>query len=91
MGGHGALTLAMRQPGRFAAVSAFAPIAHPTRSDWGRKQFAAYLGGTDAGQGHDATLLMRETGLDAPLLVDQGTEDQFLDLLKPESLAEAMT
>lgn len=91
MGGHGALTLAMRQPGRFASVSAFAPIAHPTASDWGRKQFAAYLGADEgAWADHDATLLMRARGLDAPLLVDQGTDDQFLDRLMPEALAEAM-
>ncbi|CAN0254141.1 unnamed protein product, partial [Chrysoparadoxa australica] len=48
MGGHGALTLAMSLPGRFVSVSAFAPIAHPTASDWGRKQFAAYLGADDS-------------------------------------------
>ncbi|SIO12371.1 S-formylglutathione hydrolase [Vannielia litorea] len=89
MGGHGALTLAMRLPGRFASVSAFAPIAHPTQSDWGRKQLGAYLG-DDGWEAHDATLLMQERGFDGPVLVDQGSEDQFLDLLKPEALAEAM-
>ena len=92
MGGHGALTLAMTYPGRFASVSAFAPIAHPTRSDWGRKQFTAYLGADEADWvRHDATLLMRERGFDGPVLIDQGTRDQFLELLKPEALAEAMT
>jgi S-formylglutathione hydrolase len=91
MGGHGALTLAMTYPGRFASVSAFAPIAHPTRSDWGRKQFTAYLGAEEsAWVRHDATLLMRERGFDGPVLIDQGTRDQFLDLLRPEALAEAM-
>ncbi len=91
MGGHGALTLAMRLPGRFASVSAFAPIANPTASDWGRKQFKAYLGEDQTLWGaHDATLLMRESGLRGPVLVDQGTQDQFLDLLRPEALAEAM-
>jgi len=91
MGGHGALTLAMTYPGRFASVSAFAPIAHPTQSDWGRKQFAAYLGDDPAAWvRHDATLLMREGGFDGPVLIDQGTSDQFLELLKPEALAEAM-
>lgn len=91
MGGHGALTLAMSFPGRYASVSAFAPIAHPTASDWGRKQFAAYLGSDEtAWAGHDATLLMRRFGFDGPVLIDQGTSDQFLDLLKPEALAEAM-
>ncbi len=91
MGGHGALTLAMRLPGRFRSVSAFAPIAHPTRSDWGRKQLAAYLGADESGwAGHDATLLMRRLGFDGPVLIDQGSKDQFLDLLKPEALALAM-
>ncbi|QUJ76430.1 S-formylglutathione hydrolase [Sulfitobacter albidus] len=91
MGGHGALTLAMRLPGRFASVSAFAPIAHPTASDWGRKQLTAYLGTNEASwQPHDATLLMREAGFDGPVLIDQGTDDQFLDLLMPEALSEAM-
>lgn len=91
MGGHGALTLAMGLPGRFRSVSAFAPISHPTASDWGRKQFGAYLGADESvWAAHDATLLMRENGLDIPLLVDTGTSDQFLDLLKPEALAEAV-
>ena len=90
MGGHGALTLAMRHPGRFRSVSAFSPICHPTGSDWGKKQFKSYLGSTDAGKEHDATHLMRERGLDIPLLTDTGTDDQFGDLLKTESLAAAV-
>jgi S-formylglutathione hydrolase len=91
MGGHGALTLAMRLPGRFRSVSAFAPITHPSRSDWGRKQLTAYLGADEsAWTGHDATLLMRRLGFDGPVLVDQGSKDQFLDQLKPEALAQAM-
>ncbi|WP_295317036.1 S-formylglutathione hydrolase [Roseobacter sp.] len=92
MGGHGALTIAMSLPGRFRSVSAFAPIAHPTASDWGRKQFTAYLGEDEAAWvAHDATLLMREYGFDGPVLVDTGTSDQFIDLLKPESFAEAVS
>ncbi|MBK5926137.1 S-formylglutathione hydrolase [Rhodobaculum claviforme] len=91
MGGHGALSLAMGLPGRFASVSAFAPIANPTQSDWGRKQFTAYLGADEsAWSAHDATLLMRAHGFDGPVLVDQGGADQFLGLLRPEALAEAM-
>jgi len=91
MGGHGALTMAMRLPGRFRSVSAFAPIAHPTQSDWGRKQLSAYLGADEgAWAQHDATLLMRRLGFDGPVLIDQGSKDQFLDLLKPEALAQAM-
>jgi S-formylglutathione hydrolase len=92
MGGHGALTLAMGQAGRFLSVSAFAPIAHPSGSDWGRKQFTAYLGPDESTWApHDATLLMRETGFPGEVLIDQGADDQFLPLLQPEILAEAMT
>ncbi|MFK7763583.1 MAG: S-formylglutathione hydrolase [Roseobacter sp.] len=91
MGGHGALTLAMSLPGRFRSVSAFAPICHPTASDWGRKQFAAYLGDDQSTwAAHDATLLMRSNGFDGPILVDTGTQDQFIDLLQPEAFAEAV-
>ncbi|MGR3483694.1 S-formylglutathione hydrolase [Salipiger marinus] len=91
MGGHGALTLALTLPDRFRSVSAFAPIANPTQSDWGRKQLGAYLGEDSAAWGaHDSTLLMTERGFAGPLLVDQGAQDQFLDLLKPEALAHAI-
>ncbi|MCR9126170.1 MAG: S-formylglutathione hydrolase [Rhodobacteraceae bacterium] len=91
MGGHGALTLAMAHPGRYRAVSAFAPICHPTAGDWGRKQLAAYLGPDESGWApHDATLAMRATGFDGPMLIDTGTADQFIDLLMPEALAEAI-
>lgn len=91
MGGHGALTLAMGLPGRFRSVSAFAPICHPTASDWGRKQLAAYLGpDEDMWTPHDATLMMQAEGLDIPLLVDTGSNDQFIDLLQPEALAQAV-
>ena len=92
MGGHGALTIAMSFPGRFRSVSAFAPICNPTASDWGRKQFTAYLGADESQwAAHDASLLMRKYGFDGPMLIDQGTADQFIDLLKPEALAAAMT
>ncbi|WP_420861555.1 S-formylglutathione hydrolase [Algirhabdus cladophorae] len=91
MGGHGALTLAMGLPGRFRSVSAFAPIANPTASDWGRKQLSAYLGDDESlWAAHDATLMMREKGFDGPVLIDQGADDNFWDLLRPETLAEAM-
>ncbi|QFT58460.1 S-formylglutathione hydrolase [Sulfitobacter sp. THAF37] len=91
MGGHGALTLAMNLPGRFRSVSAFAPIANPSASDWGKKQLGAYLGDDQAAWArHDATLLMAEQGFDGPVLIDQGASDQFLDLLKPEALAAAI-
>lgn len=91
MGGHGALTLAMALPGRFKSVSAFAPIANPTASDWGQKQLTAYLGSDPSSWSrHDATLQMAERGVDGPVLIDQGANDQFLDLLRPEALANAM-
>ncbi|WP_195820915.1 S-formylglutathione hydrolase [Roseobacter sp. MH60115] len=90
MGGHGALTMAMSLPGRFRSVSAFAPISNPTDSDWGRKQFSAYLGNNEeAGAAHDATLLMQQKGFEGPVLIDTGSKDQFIDLLKPEALAAA--
>ncbi|TVQ55567.1 MAG: S-formylglutathione hydrolase [Rhodobacteraceae bacterium] len=91
MGGHGALTLAMRFPDLYRSVSAFAPIAHPTASDWGRKQLTAYLGKDEtAWRGHDATLMVKEGLWKRDILVDQGASDQFLDLLWPESLSGAI-
>ncbi|MEM8591555.1 MAG: S-formylglutathione hydrolase [Pseudomonadota bacterium] len=91
MGGHGALTIAMAHPGRFRSVSAFAPISNPAASDWGRKQLSAYLGEDEAAWArHDATLQMAAVGCEASLLIDTGTEDQFMDLLKPEALAGAI-
>ncbi|UWQ95706.1 S-formylglutathione hydrolase [Rhodobacteraceae bacterium M385] len=90
MGGHGALTIAMRHPDRFASVSAFAPICNPTESEWGRKQLTAYLGDDqEIWAPHDATLLMHAAGFDGPMLIDTGTNDQFGDLLKTEALAHA--
>lgn len=92
MGGHGALTLALSLPGRYRSVSAFAPIVHPTASDWGRKQLGAYLG-SDEGTwaAHDATLLVAESSFDGPILTDTGTRDQFIDLLQPEAFAAAVS
>lgn len=93
MGGHGALTLAMKHPDLFKSVSAFAPIASPTRCPWGEKAFGAYLGGDRAAwSAHDSALLM-EAGKAAPfddILVDQGTGDQFLESqLRPDLLEAA--
>ncbi|MDP5217044.1 S-formylglutathione hydrolase [Ruegeria sp. 2205SS24-7] len=91
MGGHGAITIAIRNADLFDSLSAFAPIAHPTQSDWGRKQLSSYLGDDEsAWVEHDATLLLEEHGWKGELLVDQGASDQFLDLLKPEALADMM-
>ncbi len=92
MGGHGALTLAMTYPDRFKSLSALAPIANPTQSEWGKKQLTAYLG-PDQGQwaAHDASLLMAANGYPSDILIDQGGADQFLELLRPASLAQAMS
>ena len=91
MGGHGALTIAMTHPDRYASVSAFSPICNPSGSDWGRKQLSAYLGADEAQwAAHDASLLMSGRGFAGPMLIDTGTQDQFLDLLRPETLATAI-
>lgn len=92
MGGHGALTIALKNPDLFQSLSAFAPIVNPTQSDWGRKQFTAYLGADEASWAeYDASVLMREQGWKSDVLIDQGSDDQFIDLLRPEAMAEAMT
>ena len=91
MGGHGALTIALRNSHLYESLSAFSPIANPTRSDWGRKQLSAYLGDDESvWAAHDATLLLEEHGWKHDILIDQGADDQFLDLLRPEALAEMM-
>lgn len=90
MGGHGALTIAMRNPELFSSLSAFAPIVNPSQSDWGRKQFSAYLGDDEAEWSqHDATILMSEAGWQGDILIDQGADDQFYDLLRPQAFADA--
>ncbi|MNU73079.1 S-formylglutathione hydrolase [compost metagenome] len=94
MGGHGALTLALRHPELFKSVSAFAPISSPTRCPWGEKAFKAYLGEDRAAWArHDAALLIEggaAAGVFDDILVDQGDADSFLiDQLKPELLVAA--
>ena len=94
MGGHGALTLALRRPALFTSVSAFAPIASPTRCPWGRKAFTAYLGKHEgAWRGHDASLLIEDGashGRFDDILVDQGAADPYLaEQLRPELLEAA--
>ena len=80
MGGHGALTIALRNPGRFKSVSAFAPIANPSAVPWGEKAFTAYLGDDrDAWSQYDAVRLIEDGARVDRLLVDAGTSDQFLD------------
>lgn len=78
MGGHGALTLAMKHPQVFASVSALAPIVAPTQVPWGQKAFAAYIGTNESEwQEHDACHLVSARGFAGELLVDQGTDDPF--------------
>jgi S-formylglutathione hydrolase len=94
MGGHGALTLALRHPHLFRSISAFAPISSPTRCPWGEKAFTAYLGDDrGAWESHDAARLIEggaAAGRYDDILVDQGDADPFLaEQLKPELLAEA--
>lgn len=95
MGGHGALTLALRHPGLFKSLSAFAPIANPSNCPWGHKAFTGYLGDNQAiWAQHDATRLMQAQGkapYPAGILVDQGMADKFLHekQLLPEALEAA--
>ena len=91
MGGHGALTLALKHPGRYASVSAFAPIVAPTRVPWGQKAFAAYFGEDRASwAAHDTVELIARATEKLPLLVEQGEGDEFLvTQLKPELLEAA--
>lgn len=91
MGGHGALTLALRHPGRYASVSAFAPIVAPSQVPWGQKAFTAYLGeDTARWAAHDAVALVAQATERLPLLVDQGEADDFLSTqLRPELLEAA--
>jgi S-formylglutathione hydrolase len=91
MGGHGALTIALRNPGRFRSTSAFAPIVSPLNSPWGEKALGGYLGsGRSAWREYDACALIAEGARLPDLLVDQGTSDNFLDeQLKTHLLQEA--
>ncbi len=91
MGGHGALTVALRNPHRFRSVSAFAPIVAPSQVPWGEKAFGFYLGKDPSSwRAHDAVALIEDGARVPEILVDQGTSDTFLEReLKPELLAEA--
>ena len=91
MGGHGALTVALRNPGRFRSVSAFAPIVAPSRVPWGEKALGGYLGADRAAwREYDACALIEAGARVTELLVDQGDADQFLaEQLRPELLADA--
>ena len=92
MGGHGALTIALKNPHTYKSMSAFAPIASPMRCPWGQKALTGYLGADSSRwREYDATALIEDRGWTGPaILVDQGTHDQFLESqLKPELLQEA--
>jgi S-formylglutathione hydrolase len=91
MGGHGALTIALRNPDRFASVSAFAPICSPMNCPWGGKALTAYLGADRAAwRAYDACALLDDGARVTEILVDQGLDDPFLEReLKPELLEAA--
>jgi S-formylglutathione hydrolase len=91
MGGHGALTIALKNPERFRSVSAFAPIVAPSQVPWGEKALGGYLGpNRSAWRGYDAVTLVEDGTRVGEILVDQGTSDSFLEReLKPELLADA--
>jgi S-formylglutathione hydrolase len=91
MGGHGALTLALKHPGRYRSCSAFAPIVAPSQVPWGLKALPRFLGADRATwAAHDATQLVARQRFHAPLLIDQGEADKFLTLqLRPELFAAA--
>ena len=91
MGGHGALTVALRHPGRFKSVSAFAPIVAPAQVPWGQKALGAYLGqDRSAWRSHDAVALIEDGARLPELLVDVGEADPFLEKeLRPELLEQA--
>jgi S-formylglutathione hydrolase len=86
MGGHGALTLFQKHPGKFRSLSAFAPICAASQSPWSQKAFTNYFGDdTDGWKQHDACeLLMKMGPVSAPILIDQGMSDPFLQRLQPE-------
>ena len=91
MGGHGALTIALRHPGRYRSVSAFSPIVAPSQVPWGEKALTAYLGNDrQAWKQYDTVELIKDATERLPLLVEQGDSDEFLDQqLRPELLREA--
>ena len=91
MGGHGALICALKEENAYRSVSAFAPICHPTICGWGEGCFGAYLGDErEAWKAYDATELIKAGAAEIPILIDQGTSDEFLaEQLYPQDLGEA--
>ncbi|QYJ84879.1 S-formylglutathione hydrolase [Shewanella mesophila] len=91
MGGHGALTIGLRNCERYQSISAFSPIVNPINCPWGQQAFANYLGkNRDDWMQYDACELMKVASCDLPVMVDQGTSDNFVEeQLKPHALVEA--
>ena len=91
MGGHGALVISLKNPGKYKSVSAFSPICSPSRCPWGEKIFSAYLGDDKAAwEGYDAALLIEGGATSLPILIDQGEADDFLkEQLQPKLLEAA--
>jgi len=91
MGGHGALVIGLRNPSRYRSISAFSPIVAPSQVPWGEKAFSNYLGDDrEAWQDYDATALIANACARTPLLVDQGSADEFLEIqLRPQLLKAA--
>lgn len=90
MGGHGALTIAFKNPEKYQSVSAFAPIVAPSQVPWGQKAFSTYLGENQtAWQAYDSVVLLETLRPSLPILIDQGSEDSFLnEQLRPEIFCE---
>lgn len=91
MGGHGALTLHLKNPELYKSCSAFAPITNPVNVPWGQKAFSSYLGETTAPwEAYDASLLVSKHATDADILIDQGLDDNFLsEQLDPKAFLDA--
>ncbi|AHY47266.1 S-formylglutathione hydrolase [Rubrobacter radiotolerans] len=90
MGGHGALTIALKNPERYRSVSAFAPICNPSEVPWGEKAFSGYLANRSEWRDHDATEIVRAKPLEHHILIDQGMDDEFLEeQLSPDAFEAA--
>ncbi len=91
MGGHGALSIGIKNPQRYQSISAFSPITNPVDCPWGQKAFSQYLGpNQDAWKDYDSCELLKSRGCELPMLVDQGDSDGFLEEhLKPQHLVSA--
>lgn len=91
MGGHGALVIGLRNAKRYQSISAFSPIANPSNCPWGQKAFSHYLGSNkETWQQYDASALLAKSEFDTPILVHQGSDDNFLtEQLKPQALIDA--